>query len=276
MILVVGDVMRDVIVRPLGEAAPGTDQRAAIAQRFGGSGANIACWLGRAGVPVRFAGRVGAADVAEHAAAFAEHGVEARLAGDKARATGTVVAVLGQAGERSFHTDRGANLGLCAADLPHALLDGVRALHVSGHVFFEPGPREAARRLVAASVAAGIPVSVDAGSAGWLAEAGGAFRAWTEGAELCVANAAEAALVGDGFATLVVTRGPEGCELRRGGTCVRLEAPPATVTDGTGAGDAFTAGLLAARLHGATEHESLVEAMEWARTCLGLTGGRPI
>jgi sugar/nucleoside kinase (ribokinase family) len=275
VILVVGDVMRDVIVTPLGAPAPGTDQRARIARRFGGSGANIACWLGHIGVPTRFAGRVAAADVAEHVSAFAAHHVDARLAADPRLETGSVVAVLGAAGERGFYTDRGANLALGEADLGDALLAGVDALHVSGHVFFEAGPRAAARRLMAVAAARGVSVSVDAGSAGWLAEAAGRFPGWT-GASLCFANAAEAALLGDAFPTLVVTRGPEGAEVWSGGAARRVPARVVEVVDGTGAGDAFTAGYLAATLRGATPAEGLAEGVVWASVCLRLAGGRPL
>ena len=281
MILVVGDVMDDVIVRPEEPAAPNTDRRATIICRPGGSGANIAGWLGWLGVPTRFVGRVGAADAARHAAALTAWGVDVRLARDPLRATGLVVAVLGADGARDFFTDRGANGGLCDADLPDSGLDGVRALHVSGHVFFEPGPREAARRLMRAARARGVDVSVDAGSAGWLGRAGGdAFRGWTEEAGLCFANADEAGLLGEGFPTLVVTRGAAGATGRGGGELARVAAHPAAIVDGTGAGDAFAAGYLAAWYLTAGSGAASVQAcLEAGAMCaarsLGTAGGRP-
>ena len=64
-ILVIGDVMTDVIVRPEGPLARGSDRRASIAFKPGGSAANQAAWLASFGVEVDFVGRVGAADVAE-------------------------------------------------------------------------------------------------------------------------------------------------------------------------------------------------------------------
>lgn len=276
MILVVGDVMDDLIVRPEGAPAPGTDRRAEILRRPGGSGANIACWLGHCGVPTRFAGRVGTADRDAHHAAFARHGVDAHLAADTRRATGTVVAVLGPDGERSFLTDRGANAHLAEPDLPAALLDGVRALHVSGHAFFLPGPRDAVRRLIGRADKAGIAVSVDAGSAGWLAESGKAeFRDWTEGASLAFANADEAALLDGNWAVFVVTGGAGGAEARHAGQTVRVNARPAELRDGTGAGDAFAAGFLAARWRGADLGACLSDAAALAAFCVTRTGGRP-
>jgi sugar/nucleoside kinase (ribokinase family) len=44
-ILVIGDVMTDVIVRPEGPLARGSDQRASITVQPGGSAANQAAWL---------------------------------------------------------------------------------------------------------------------------------------------------------------------------------------------------------------------------------------
>ena len=276
MIVVVGDVMTDVIVRPTGPTAPGTDQAARIVRRPGGSGANIACWLGEAGARARFAGRVGAADLSFHTAALVQHGVDARLRGDPQGETGTVVALLGEAGARGFFTDRAANLALCEADLPDSLLDGARALHVSGHVFFAPGPRAAARRLIDAAVVRGVEVSVDAGSAGWLAQAGAAaFREWTRKAAVCFANADEAALLGGVHGLFVVTQGRDGAEARHGAETFRVTARDAEALDGTGAGDAFAAGFLAARGGGAAVVACLDAATRLAARCLTVAGGRP-
>ncbi|MER7892505.1 carbohydrate kinase family protein [Micromonospora sp. NPDC094482] len=65
-----------------------------------------------------------------------------------------------------------------------------------------------------------------------------------------------AAAVAAGLAprTVVVTRGADGAELHVGGdapTPVPAAVPPAPVVDTNGAGDAFAAGLIAARLDGA-------------------------
>ncbi len=67
--LVIGDVMIDIIVRPEGPIARGSDRRAAIAVQPGGSAANQAVWLARFGVGVDFVARVGAADLAREARA---------------------------------------------------------------------------------------------------------------------------------------------------------------------------------------------------------------
>jgi sugar/nucleoside kinase (ribokinase family) len=60
-ILVIGDVMTDVIVRPEGPLAKGSDPRASIAFKPGGSAANQAAWLASFGAKVDFVARAAAA-----------------------------------------------------------------------------------------------------------------------------------------------------------------------------------------------------------------------
>ncbi len=193
--LVVGDVMTDIVVKPEGPISVGADTRAAIRVLPGGSGANQACWLGREGIATRFAGRVGAADLPRETLLFAEHGVDARLAGDDSLPTGMLVTLLSPA-DRSFLTDRAANLNLCRADLPDALLDGVDLLHISAYALFEPGPRAVVLDLFAEAIRRGIAVSVDPASYSFLAEVGPErFIDWTRGARFLFPNEDEAAVL---------------------------------------------------------------------------------
>ncbi|MGZ4270734.1 MAG: carbohydrate kinase family protein [Solirubrobacteraceae bacterium] len=269
VILVVGDVMDDIVVRPLEAVTAGSDTRSAISPRPGGSGANTAAWLGALGVPVRFAGRAGAADVARHAVALAACGVDARVAADAQTPTGALVVL---AHDRTMFTARGANVRLEAADLPDALLDGVEHVHVSGYALFEPGPRAAVLGLVAR---AGLGWSVDPASAAFLREAD--FLAWTAGAALCLPNEDEAAVLGDGLAAaypeVAIKRGARGATLLGASAPPRdVPAVPVEVVDLTGAGDAFAAGFLAARRAG---EDPLALATETAARALAITGGRP-
>lgn len=277
MILVVGDVMNDIVVRPSAPLQPGTDCPAEISRSGGGSGANVACWLGRLGVPVRFAGRVGT-DHAAQVAAFARHGVEARL-GQDSRPTGTVVAVIAGDGERSFYTDRGANLALGPADLPAGLLDGVRLLHVSGYCLFEPEPRAAACDLMTAARGRGVAVSVDAGSSAFLRAAGAkAFWRWTTGSEICFANVAEAAILAAtnaDYGCRVVTAGADGAAAWRGGEHASVPGAEVAVRDTTGAGDAFAAGFLAAWIGKPDLASCLAAGVRCGGIAVGLAGARP-
>jgi len=139
-VLVVGDVMTDIIVRPEGPLVVGSDRRATIRSRPGGSGANQAVWLGAMGADVRLVARVGAADRPGLDRYFRGVGVSPVLSADNDLPSGVLVTVLDPNGERSFLTDRGANLALSPADLPETLLDGTALVVVSGYSFFCRGP----------------------------------------------------------------------------------------------------------------------------------------
>ena len=145
-----------------------------------------------------FAGRAGAGDAGFHRRELARFGVEPRLAADESVPTGTIVVLVGPDGERTMITDRGANLRLGPADVPAALLDDAALLHLTGYSFFEPGPRAVARGLLAEAARRGVPVTVDPGSAAFLAAPStgpAAFLGWTRGAAVCFPNVDEAAVL---------------------------------------------------------------------------------
>jgi sugar/nucleoside kinase (ribokinase family) len=289
-ILVVGDVMTDIIVRPAGPIVRGSDRAATIRTAPGGSGANQAAWLGHLGASVAFAGRVGAADVATQAAGLRAHGVAPHLAADADLPTGMLVTLLDPDGERSFLSDRGANTRLSADDLPETLLDGVRWLHISGYSLFSELPRAAVRGLCEAAASRGTPFSVDAGSAGFLAECRAtAFLGWTRGADTLFANEDEAKVLTAAtgtrqqllsltacYPTVVVKRGPAGAvAAAKGGAPCSVPAPVVEALDTTGAGDAFLAGFLHARLGGQTLAGCLAAGVALGARAASRLGGRP-
>jgi sugar/nucleoside kinase (ribokinase family) len=267
-VLVVGDVINDILVEVPGPISAGEDNPAAIRSRPGGSAANQAAWLGWMGAEVTFAGRAGAGDVEFHRAELARFGVRAHLAADEAVPTGSIVVLVGADGERTFLTDRGANLRLAASDAPAALLDDMALLHLTGYTLFEPGPREVALGLIARARSRGIPFTVDPASAAFLADlAPGEFLQWTDGAAACFANRDEAAVLASAaevpgeetaaaflarhYDAVVIKLGADGALLTTAGTGARrFPAHPAAVRDTTGAGDAFCAGFLATWLSG--------------------------
>ena len=99
-VIVVGDIINDILVRPLSAVTTDSDTRAEIIRRPGGSAANLACWLGSLGSPVSFVGRVGHADHAYHCEYLTRFGVDARLAVDWDRETGTIVIIVDADGGR--------------------------------------------------------------------------------------------------------------------------------------------------------------------------------
>jgi sugar/nucleoside kinase (ribokinase family) len=296
-VLVVGDVINDVLVQAPWPLALGDDNPAEIRSQPGGSAANQAAWLATLGLDVVFAGRAGVRDAEFHRRELARFGVEPRLAADESVPTGAIVVLVGPDGERTMITDRGANRRLGPADVPAALLDDAALLHLTGYSFFEPGPRAVVRRLLAEAGRRGVPVTVDPGSAAFLAAPSvgpAAFLGWTRGAAVCFPNldeaavltgadalqaadpAAMAAVLTGYYGVVVVKLGAEGAVFAAPGSAPgRVAAEPAAVRDTTGAGDAFCAGFLAAWLGGAPVAVACAAAAETAARAVSSLGGRP-
>ena len=279
--------MTDVVVRPEGPVVRGSDRRASIAVQPGGSAANQAAWLARCGAGVDFVGRVGAADVESETARFKEIGVTPHLVGDPDRETGRLIALIDPDGERSFLTDRGANETLEARDIPDDLIANASHISLSGYSFFAPSPRAAVLDVMRR--AKDKPISVDPASAEFLREVGAdKFLAWTRGAAILFPNAEEAAILAGSddpetqcvrlaahYPLVVVKRGAAGCEAAAGEKRWRVNAPKIEAIDTTGAGDAFVAAFLAARLSGADIEPALERAAAAGAAASAIIGGRP-
>jgi sugar/nucleoside kinase (ribokinase family) len=308
-VLVVGDVINDILAVVRGPLRHGADNPATIRTRAGGSAANQAAWLAWLGVDVAFAGRAGAADAAFHRAQLARFSVEPHIAADEVVNTGSIVVLTGPDGERTMITSRGANLNLCQADVPEALLDGADLLHLTGYTLFEPGTRQVARGLIAEAGRRGIPFTVDPGSAAFLAALGpGEFLDWTSTAAVCFPNHDEAVALTsqrtsqpetgqpgaarpDGdvadpeslaaelarhYAVVALKLGVDGALIATGETePVKVPAVPVSVRDTTGAGDAFCAGFLAAWLEGEGLRAAAAAGTRTASNAVSILGGRP-
>jgi sugar/nucleoside kinase (ribokinase family) len=194
------------------------------------------------------------------------------------------VIVLAQGGHRTMLTDRGANLLLTPADVDAALRAAPDAthLHLSAYPLLDDGSRGAGLRALAAARERGLSVSVDAASAAPLRRVGGpAFLEWVRGADLLLANADEAQVLGDAAGLCayvrhaVVKRGGAGAEWVGPDGAVAVPARATTVVDPTGAGDAFAAGLLAAWLRGAAPAEALAAGVAAGATAVTKIGARP-
>ena len=131
-----------------------------------------------------------------------------------------------------------------------------------------------------------MTVSVDPSSSALLSAE---FLDWADGAALVLPNASEAhALTGDSdperaaralaerFGEVVVTLGAEGALWTDGHELLRARAVPVeTAEDSTGAGDAFAAGLLTARVAGMSTAEALAAGCKLAARAVGQAGARP-
>lgn len=286
-VLVVGDVIDDVLVRPLGPIRHGTDTPSTIERLPGGSAANTACWIAAAGVEASVVATVHRDDLARHAAVLERAGV-APLLRQSETATGTIV-VLSDGAERTMLTSRGANVETGPDAVPLDLLVEHTGLHLTGHVVTGPDRDAGWRRLFEHAAGLGLPVSIDPGSAGLIAEYGPErFRRLVAGVALLLPGRDEAelltgeadprraaALLGRDHETIVVKCGADGAIAVRDGEELVVPAARSTPVDVTGAGDAFAGTLLAALASGAELAAALERATSRAADAVGIPGARP-
>ena len=286
-VLCLGDVMVDVVARLSGPLETGSDSAAQIRLRGGGSAANTACWLAHAGADVTLIGRVGS-DLLGHWSVERLGPQVARLVGvDATVPTGTCVVLVAANGERTMIPDAGANATLRPDHLnPGDFTSG--HLHVSGYALFGEG-RIAALRALSLARAAGMSVSVGAASAAPLRELGADTFFGLVGPDvLMFANRAEAAvLTGHTWARggaealsrrvgqAVVTDGAGDAIWATADGVETVTPPTLEVLDSTGAGDAFSAGVLAAWLRGADRAAALQAGHDLAAVACRTVGARP-
>ncbi len=238
----------------------------------GGAPANVAVAVARLGVPVAFIGRVGD-DPFGHAilASFRTAGVDISAARVTREAdTALAFATFPTEGERQFNFiwDRSAAMTYNPDDLPVGLIQHAQCLYARlGRSSGSPMEQTALRAMQIARKA-GIAVAFDPNirPAAWrnLQDArDSVWKIWEYANVVKLAREDATILTGhdDPARALVevwrphmrflcVTDGPNGCWYTQDGAAVRfVPAWPAEEVDGTGAGDAFLSGLLAA-MHG--------------------------
>ena len=286
-VVVVGDVMDDVIARPLGPIATDTDTPSIIERRAGGSAANTACWLAVAGVAVTFVGQVGRDDVDRQSRLLDYSGLGSVLIGGD-RPTGSIV-VISDGSVRTMLTSRGANLDLAGDDVDDDLLAHSDHLYLTGHAVMDGDDDVQWRDLLDRAARAGVRRWVSPGSVAMLADYGAArFRTLVRGVEVLLAGREEAqllagetdperaaAVLAADHELVVVTLGEDGALATSGDRTVRVPAVPAEAVDVTGAGDAFAAGLVAGLVGGGDLEDALTAATRLAATAVTRVGSRP-
>jgi sugar/nucleoside kinase (ribokinase family) len=282
-----GDLVLDVVARPAGPLAPDTDTEGDVIPAPGGSAANFAVWAARLGAPVRFAGRVGD-DLLGRALVddLRREGVEPYVVHDPVRPTAVLV-LLAEGTQRHMMVPRGANHHFSPADLPEEAIRTSGWLHVTGYSFFWPAAAEGAERALAVAREAGLPISFDPSSAGFIRKRGLKLPA---GLQLLLPNLEEALaltgaaspedaarLLGEAVPLVVVKLGPEGALLCQGGALTRVPpaVPDGPVVDTTGAGDCWGAAFVTALRQGAAPAEAAAGANRLAARVVARMGARP-
>jgi ribokinase len=283
-IVCVGDLMVDVVAQLPGPLAAGSDTPAPIRFSGGGAAANVAAWSAACGADATFVGRAGTDAFGRQAVdELAAAGVHVRVEFDAARPTGTCIVLVDPSGERTMVPSAGAN------DAPidiAALPDHADWLCLSGYALLGAAARPGALAALATARDRGWAIAVDAASAAPLATVGAdRFLDWLGTGIVLLANSDEArvltGLADPGAAARVLARrvgqavvkcGADGAVWSDGAAHHAVPAPPTTVVDTTGAGDAFAAGFLATPGGGP---DRLAAAAVLAARAVARRGGRP-
>jgi ribokinase len=261
-----GDTNVDILMKIRSYPQPGGDGLADfVLMQAGGSMANTAIVLARLGLQTSLFTRIGSDSWAQTVMeTLRSEGVGLdRLQRDRSEPTGLVVLPVTPDGERTMFSYRGANARFDPAGVTEEALAGSRLLHLSGYAFLTPPQRDAAWKAVEIASASRISLALDLG----------VEPAYAMDADLPrLLNRLDLLILGEGEARAITGRavradavqyfldagvkmlglklGREGCLIR-----TRLEeviAPgyPVETVDSTGAGDAFSAGMLFGMAHG--------------------------
>jgi sugar/nucleoside kinase (ribokinase family) len=287
-VVVIGDVMLDVVVKPAVEIAPTSDTPSTVRLSRGGSAANLAEALARAGHRVSYVGACGS----DLGAQFFDDelhnvGVEAVLERTDV-ATGVVVAVVDAAGERAMMTDRGANSTLGLDHVTRELDRPFDHLHVSGYTLLDPATTAVGHAALVTARELDRSTSVDVCSvAALIALSPARFLQAARGASMLFANEEEALVLSGcadvrgavqrlslDFDEVMVTLGERGAQVRRDGVDFSATSSSTHVIDTTGAGDAATGAYLAARLRDVSVADALDAAMAAASEVVTGLGSR--
>jgi sugar/nucleoside kinase (ribokinase family) len=264
-VVCLGILVADVIARPVEAVRHGAVTLVDdVSLHGGGCALNTATGLARLGLDTAVVGKVGADRFGDFLVDLLEsRSIDASgVARDENATTSATVVLVDADGERSFLHVPGANGELRAADVPFDVVGGARALHVAGALVMpaldgEPtaGVHERARE-------EGVQTSLDPvydATGGWAR-----LEPCLPHLDLLTASLTEAAGVSGesdparasawfrdrGVGDVAVKLGAAGCYVA--GDEFEGEVPgyPVRAVDGTGAGDAFAAGLIYGRLAG--------------------------
>lgn len=267
---------------------------ATLHKSIGGAESNTAVGLSRLGHDVAWVSRVGTDPFGDEIVrTLGGEGVDVSHVGRSAsRPTAVMVKERRAPDDIHVYYYRAASAaaGLQESDVPDEVVVGARRVHLTGITLaLGDGPAAAAQKLLSLCKQNGIPVSFDPNlrlKLWSLPDARAACEAMFGDIDDLLVNEQEAcALAGEddlaaalryldsfGFASVTVKRGAAGVLGVADGSPLRLPAwPGTTVVDTVGAGDAFNAGFLHARLL----DQPFEAALRWGTAVAGFVVAHP-
>ncbi|WP_188901938.1 carbohydrate kinase family protein [Deinococcus aerophilus] len=140
-----GDLNWDVLAKPDTMMLAGGDTTGRLELSGGGSAANLAVWARRCGFPATFVGKIGTDRFGELATAELQaEGVQTELILSAEHPTGVILALIDRRGQRAMLTGQGADWELLPGELPQAVLRAAGHLHLTAWSLFRDPPRVAA------------------------------------------------------------------------------------------------------------------------------------
>jgi sugar/nucleoside kinase (ribokinase family) len=260
----------------------------------GGCAANVAVALSKLGVDSRVVGKVGRDSFGDFViSTLAEHGIDVSFIGrSETMGTAKTVIVPVAGDDRRYIHTVGANADLTGRDFAHAAMAGIDVVYLGGYLvlpgllpravveLFETAHHASARTLLDVVLPGDTNASMD-DLRRILPSVDYFLPNYDEARDLTGEHDPErqAARFNDaGAETVIITMGAEGVLARTASDSRRVAAPRVDVVDGSGAGDAFAAGLIVGILEGWPLDRSLRFASEvgaLACTALGCTDGIP-
>lgn len=264
-VLLLGDLNVDTMMPVPFFPSPGRDGLVEhVGVHVGGGVANSAVVLARLGQPAALITARGADVWGDYITPLLEQaGVSMQAVLTRPDGTtGLTLVISTPDGERTMFSYRGANTLLRPEDIQPDWLDGAALLHLAGYAFMKSPQREAAWRAMALARERGIPISLDTGLEPVL-QFPDQIRAaldWLsigvlgpEEAETLLGTRESHAVMDDllrrGIRLVGVKLGGRGCILANAGERMEFPIFHVRTVDTTGAGDAFSAGLIHAWLH---------------------------
>ena len=265
-VVCLGILVADAVARPV-DAPPLRGKLSVVDEltlHGGGCALNTASGLTRLGLRADVAGKVGADAFGDFLLDLLDaRGIgRAGVVRDPESATSASVVLVSSDAERTFIHCPGASGAIRADELDPELCFAGRALHVAGSLVMEQLDGEPTGLILAEARARGVHTSLDT-----VFDPTGRWQrvlpSLAHADLVCVSLSEAQAITGErdparaaawlrdhGAGDVAVKLGPDGCFIAGAGFEGPVPPPAVEAVDGTGAGDAFVAGLLYGRLAG--------------------------